>query len=65
MDTFSREPLAAEHPFWEMDNVIITPHIGGQSDIYIQQAVKIFKQNLSLFLKGEKENLINQIPRQE
>jgi phosphoglycerate dehydrogenase-like enzyme len=47
-----------------MDNVIITPHIGGQSDIYIQQAVKIFKQNLSLFLKGEKENLINQIPRQ-
>jgi D-2-hydroxyacid dehydrogenase (NADP+) len=63
LDTFSREPLAAEHPFWEMDNVIVTPHIGGQSDIYIQQAVKIFKKNLRRFLEGERENLINQIPR--
>jgi phosphoglycerate dehydrogenase-like enzyme len=64
MDTFHQEPLPSKHPFWAMDNVIITPHVGGRSDIYTQQAVKIFQENLKRFLKGERADLINLIPRQ-
>lgn len=29
LDTFESEPPAADHPFWSMDNVVLTPHIGG------------------------------------
>jgi glyoxylate/hydroxypyruvate reductase A len=27
LDVFIKEPLAPEHPFWEMENVYITPHL--------------------------------------
>jgi D-2-hydroxyacid dehydrogenase (NADP+) len=63
LDTFRQEPLPPEHPFWGMENVIITPHVGGMSDTYVEQAVGIFRENLRRFLKGEREKLINVIPR--
>lgn len=31
LDVFGREPLAMDHPFRRMDNVIITPHIAGSN----------------------------------
>ena len=63
LDTFCQEPLPADSPFWGLDNVIITPHVGGMSDIYVQQAVKIFQENLRRYLKGERRNLLNGVPR--
>jgi glyoxylate/hydroxypyruvate reductase A len=27
LDVFETEPLPAEHPFWQMDNVLVLPHI--------------------------------------
>ena len=29
LDVFRKEPLPEDHPFWSMDNVVITPHLGG------------------------------------
>jgi len=42
-----------------MKNVIITPHVGGTSDIYVEQVLTIFEENLSRFLEGKKQNMIN------
>ena len=33
LDVFEQEPLPAEHPFWGMDNVIVTPHLAGPDDV--------------------------------
>ncbi len=63
LDTFWTEPLPKEHPFWEMKNVILTPHIGGLSDIYMEQALPILEENLRRFLSGERKNLINLVTR--
>jgi D-2-hydroxyacid dehydrogenase (NADP+) len=63
MDVFSTEPLPKESPLWEMKNVIITPHIGGLSDVYIDQMLPIFEENLRRFLHGEQHNLVNLIER--
>jgi D-2-hydroxyacid dehydrogenase (NADP+) len=63
LDTFRREPLPPEHPFWGMDNVIVTPHVGGKSDTYVRQAVGIFRENLTRFLLGERKDLINLVSR--
>lgn len=60
-DTFCTEPLPKDHPLWQMKNLIITPHIGGMSDIYVEQALSIFEENLCRFLRGERRNLINRI----
>ena len=59
LDTFWTEPLPKGHPLWEMKNVIITPHVGGLSDIYVEQVLPIFEENLGRFLQGERRNLIN------
>jgi phosphoglycerate dehydrogenase-like enzyme len=59
LDTFCQEPLPKDHPFWKMKNVIVTPHVGGMSDVYVEQALSIFEENLRRYLKGERQNLIN------
>lgn len=63
LDVFWQEPLPADSPFWGLDNLIITPHIAGMSDIYVQQAVKIFQENLRRYLQGERRDLLNWVPR--
>jgi phosphoglycerate dehydrogenase-like enzyme len=63
MDVFSTEPLPKESPLWGMKNVIMTPHIGGLSDVYIDQMLPIFEENLRRFLQGERHNLVNLIER--
>src|SRR5262249_42082466 len=32
LDVFEKEPLPPDSPFWDLDNVIITPHISGPDD---------------------------------
>jgi D-2-hydroxyacid dehydrogenase (NADP+) len=61
LDTFWLEPLPKDHPFWSLKNVIITPHVAGASDNYVEQVFSIFGENLRRFLKGERERLINLI----
>jgi glyoxylate/hydroxypyruvate reductase A len=31
LDVFDTEPLPTDHPFWGLDNVVVTPHISGPS----------------------------------
>ena len=63
LDTFWTEPLPKDHPLWEIKNVIITPHVGGLSDIYVEQVLPIFEENLKRFLRGERRKLVNFIER--
>lgn len=59
LDAFVQEPLPPDHPFWGMSNVIVTPHVGGRSDIYVEQALPIIEENLRRFLHGERKDLVN------
>ena len=52
LDVTSPEPLPADHPLWQMPNVIITPHIAWQaSNTERHQAV--LQENLRRFLAGD------------
>jgi len=63
LDVFSQEPLPKDHPFWRTKNLIITPHLGGTSTIYVEQVLSIFEENLRRFLSGERQTLINVVER--
>jgi len=63
LDALPVEPLPSEHPLWSTKNLIITPHVAGESDIYRQQVLPIIEENLRRFLSGERRNLINFIER--
>jgi D-3-phosphoglycerate dehydrogenase len=52
MDVTDPEPLPPEHPLWGFPNVIITPHVGGQSSWRIDNMTKLFCQNLRRWQEG-------------
>jgi len=54
LDVTEQEPLSANSPPWDMENMIITPHHSGLSEKYMDRAVDLFCENLKLFLKGKK-----------
>ncbi|MET3902984.1 D-2-hydroxyacid dehydrogenase [Paenarthrobacter sp. 4246] len=53
LDVVHPEPLPAEHPLWTMDNVIITPHMSGDTQDYLDDLAKLFVENLKRFSRGE------------
>jgi D-2-hydroxyacid dehydrogenase (NADP+) len=59
LDVFLEEPLPADHPFWDMKNVLITTHQGGFCDIYPDLALPIIEANMRCFLSGNTDNMIN------
>ncbi|MCE5264624.1 MAG: D-2-hydroxyacid dehydrogenase [Deltaproteobacteria bacterium] len=63
LDALPVEPLPAGHPLWKTKNVIITPHVGGMSDIYRRQIMPILSENLRRFIRGERRELLNFIER--
>jgi len=53
LDVFEREPLPLHSPLWEMDNVLITPHMAGNSERYMERITTLFANNLRRYLSGE------------
>ena len=61
LDVFEQAPLPRSHPLWDMDNVFITPFIGGLSDRYEESIMSIVKPNLQAFLAGRDDEMINRV----
>jgi phosphoglycerate dehydrogenase-like enzyme len=60
IDVTGEEPLAENSPLWDFDNVILTPHTGGETRHYEENVVDILIDNLGRLERGETE-LYNQI----
>jgi len=57
LDVFNTEPIPQESPLWEAPNLVITPHIAGDTGRYIDLIVELFSENLRRYLADE--NLLN------
>ncbi len=53
LDVTEQEPLSAASRLWEMPNVIITPHVAGQSRFRIDQMTDFFCENLRRYQAGQ------------
>jgi phosphoglycerate dehydrogenase-like enzyme len=62
LDVFRQQPLPPDHPLWHEPGVIVTPLIGGMSNIYLEQAYPIVRDNLKQFLAGHPEAMSNIVP---
>ncbi|HUL91471.1 MAG TPA: D-2-hydroxyacid dehydrogenase [Burkholderiales bacterium] len=63
LDVFATEPLPEGHPFWSMDNVIVTPHLGGFHDQYAEEALPTLVDNFRKFLAGDIDGMANVVKR--
>ena len=53
LDVTAEEPLPPESPLWEIPNLIITPHVGGQRASRIDDMTRLFLENSRRFQAGE------------
>jgi len=53
LDTFREEPLPALSSFYELPNVIVTPHTAWSSARVLDRSVELFCDNLRRFATGE------------
>lgn len=59
LDVTDPEPLPAGHPLWSAPNLIITPHVGGDSTAFDPRARKMVQEQLARI--AENKPLLNQI----
>jgi phosphoglycerate dehydrogenase-like enzyme len=53
LDTFRDEPLQPSSPFYDLSNVIVTPHTSWSSSRVLDRSVELFCDNLRRFAAGE------------
>lgn len=61
LDVFHTEPLPKGHAFWNLENVIVSAHLGGMATIYKEQVLPIIRANLRCFIEGRNGDMINSI----
>ena len=60
LDVFNQEPLPADHPFWGLENLVLTPHVSGYTPRYFDKMLEIFEDNLARFVaKQPLRNLVD------
>jgi phosphoglycerate dehydrogenase-like enzyme len=60
LDVFEHEPLAAGHPFYRLENVLLSPHCADHTPGWVELAVNKFVENFQHFWKGEAlENVVD------
>lgn len=55
LDVYETEPLPADNPLWELDNVTLSPHFSSHSSRYLERSLDIFKPSLEKWLNGERD----------
>lgn len=53
LDVFEVEPLPPDHPLWDMENVIITPHSAAQPTPHVGRRGQVLLENIRRFVADE------------
>jgi hypothetical protein len=53
LDVTDPEPLPDGHPLWKTPNVIITPHVGGDSQAFIPRGRKLVEEQVARYAAGQ------------
>ncbi len=59
-DVFDTLTVPSDHPFLQLDNVILTPHIGGATHETIERHSRMIADDIERFIRGERPaNMLN------
>jgi len=53
LDVFEREPLPAGHPFYTLDNVLLSPHCADHTADWLERAMQFFLDQFERFRTGQ------------
>lgn len=62
LDVFDREPLPAGHPFYTLDNVLLSPHSADHTADWKERAMQLFLDNFERYRKGRPlQNVVDKV----
>lgn len=62
LDVFELEPLPPDHPLWQLNNVLLSPHTADRTSDSHARAMQFFIENLRRFRAGAAlENVVNKV----
>lgn len=61
LDVVEEEPLPQESPLWEMENVLLTPHLAGGSPRFAERCAEIFATNYRRYAAGAGDEMENRV----
>jgi phosphoglycerate dehydrogenase-like enzyme len=53
LDVTDPEPLPAGHPLWKAPNLLLTPHVAGDSTKFMRRAFKLVSEQAERYAQGE------------
>ncbi|HYP13441.1 MAG TPA: D-2-hydroxyacid dehydrogenase [Bryobacteraceae bacterium] len=53
LDGFNTEPLPQDHPFWKMENVLLSPHCADHTSTWMNETVEFFVHNFERYAQGQ------------
>jgi phosphoglycerate dehydrogenase-like enzyme len=59
LDVTDPEPLPDGHPLWSAPNLLVSPHVGGDSSAMWPRAYRVVREQLARYAAGEE--LANQV----
>lgn len=59
LDVFDNEPLPVDHPLAQLDNVVLTPHIGWVTERNVRQFVDAVVASIERYADGDHSRLVN------
>jgi phosphoglycerate dehydrogenase-like enzyme len=54
LDVTDPEPLPTDHPLWQAPNVLITPHVGGDTSAFLPRAWRLLQAQIDRFAQGDR-----------
>jgi D-2-hydroxyacid dehydrogenase (NADP+) len=61
LDTATKMPLPPDHPLWHVPNVLITPQLGGGSEVNHLLTLPIVEKNMRCFFDGRFQDMVNRV----
>jgi phosphoglycerate dehydrogenase-like enzyme len=60
LDVTDPEPLPDGHPLWSAPNLLLTPHVAGSTDMFMDRAMRLAAKQVGRYLRGEPlENVVS------
>ncbi len=61
LDVFDTEPLPDGHPFYSLENVLLSPHCADHTSVWLDKAMELFLENLERYRR--REPLVNVVEK--
>lgn len=63
LDVFNEEPLPEHSPLWDLDNVLITPHLSGKTVRFFERCIDIFAKNYKAYTEKRPMHFVVDVKR--